>query len=133
MRPVGYARERLLPGVEPMLGDVRSLHADRTQRLPSDPAHRLNNPDLAGGCLLDVGVYPVSFAHDILGDPVEVTGRGTLSDTGVDVCVATALRHRNDALSTSYSSMETRGPTPPWCSGPRAGSRSTRSGTSPRW
>ncbi|TDD11722.1 Gfo/Idh/MocA family oxidoreductase [Nonomuraea deserti] len=93
-----------------LLGDVRSLHADHTQRLPSDPAHRLNNPGLAGGCLLDVGVYPVSFAHDILGDPVEVTGRGTLSDTGVDVCVATALRHRNDALSTSYSSMETRGP-----------------------
>lgn len=93
-----------------LLGDIRSLHADHTQRLPSDPAHRLNNPSLAGGCLLDVGVYPVSFAHDVLGDPVEVTGRGTLSDTGVDVCVTTVLRHRNDAVSTSYSSMETRGP-----------------------
>lgn len=93
-----------------LVGDVRSLHADHTQRLPSDPEHRLNDPALAGGCLLDVGVYPVSFAHDILGDPVEVTGRGTLRDTGVDVCVATVLRHRNDAVSTSYSSMETRGP-----------------------
>ncbi|TDE43414.1 Gfo/Idh/MocA family oxidoreductase [Nonomuraea mesophila] len=93
-----------------LVGDVRSLHADHTQRLPSDPAHRLNNLDLAGGCLLDVGVYPVSFAHDILGDPAEVTGRGTLRDTGVDVCVATVMRHRNDAVSTTYSSMETRGP-----------------------
>ncbi|MEU8353810.1 hypothetical protein AB0C60_31985, partial [Streptomyces sp. NPDC048845] len=77
---------------------------------PADPAHRLNNRALAGGCLLDLGVYPVSFAHDILGDPVEVTGRGTLRDTGTDSCVATVLRHRNDALSTSYSSMETKGP-----------------------
>ncbi|MGK5741366.1 Gfo/Idh/MocA family protein [Micromonospora sp. URMC 103] len=93
-----------------LLGDVRSLHADHTQRLPSDPAHRLNNLDLAGGCLLDVGVYPLSFAHDILGAPVEITGRGTLRDTGVDLCVATVLRHQNDAISTSYSSMETRGP-----------------------
>lgn len=93
-----------------LLGDVRSLHADHTQRLPADPAHRLNTPDLAGGCLLDLGVYPVSFAHDILGDPVEITGRGTLSDTGVDVSVATVLRHGNDAVSTSYSSMRTKGP-----------------------
>ncbi|MEO3891036.1 Gfo/Idh/MocA family oxidoreductase [Nonomuraea sp. B5E05] len=93
-----------------LVGEVRSLHADHTQRLPSDPAHRLNNLDLAGGCLLDVGVYPVSFAHDILGDPLEVTGRGTLRDTGVDVCVATVMRHQNDAVSTTYSSMETRGP-----------------------
>lgn len=92
-----------------LLGEVRSLHADHTQRLPSDPAHRLNNLDLAGGCLLDVGVYPVSFAHDILGAPVEITGRGILSKTGVDVSVSTVLRHRGDAVSTSYSSMETRG------------------------
>jgi predicted dehydrogenase len=92
-----------------LLGDIRSLHADHTQLLPSDPAHRLNNLALAGGCLLDLGVYPVSFAHDILGTPVEVTGRGALSETGVDVCVSTVMRHSNDAVSTSYSSMETKG------------------------
>ncbi|WP_306474099.1 Gfo/Idh/MocA family protein [Streptomyces sp. Ru87] len=67
-----------------LVGDIRSLHADHTQLLPADPAHRLNNRALAGGCPLDLGVYPVSFAHDILGDPVEVTGRGTLRDTGTD-------------------------------------------------
>ncbi len=91
------------------LGAIRSLHADHTQRLPSDPAHRLNNPHLAGGALLDLGVYPLSFAHDILGAPVEVTARGTLKETGVDASVATILRHRDGALSTSYSSSETRG------------------------
>ncbi|MEW1681717.1 Gfo/Idh/MocA family oxidoreductase [Streptomyces sp. NPDC093594] len=92
-----------------LLGDIRSLHADHTQRLPSDPAHRLNNLALAGGSLLDLGVYPVSFAHDILGAPVEVIGHGTLSETGVDVCVSTVMRHSGDAVSTSYSSMETKG------------------------
>ncbi len=92
------------------LGELRSLHADHTQRLPSDPAHRLNNPGLAGGALLDLGVYPLSFAHDILGAPVEVTARGTLKETGVDASVATILRHSGGAVSTSYSSSETRGP-----------------------
>ena len=92
------------------LGEVRSLHADHTQRLPADPAHRLNNPQLAGGALLDLGVYPLSFAHDLLGPPVEVTARATLKETGVDASVATVLRHKGSALSTSYSSSETRGP-----------------------
>ncbi|WP_225642511.1 Gfo/Idh/MocA family protein [Streptomyces werraensis] len=104
---MAYVRSVIERGV---VGEIRSLHADHTQRLPSDPAHRLNNPALAGGCLLDLGVYPVSFSHDILGEPLEVTGRGILRDTGVDVSVSTVLRHRNDAVSTSYSSMETIGP-----------------------
>ncbi len=91
------------------LGEVRSLHADHTQRLPSDPAHRLNDPRLAGGALLDLGVYPLSFAHDLLGAPVEVTARGTLKATGVDASVATILRHPDGAVSTSFSSSETRG------------------------
>ncbi len=92
------------------IGAVRSLSADHTQHLSSDPAHRLNDPKLAGGALLDLGVYPLSFAHDILGAPLEVTARATLKATGVDASVATILRHKNGALSTSYSSSETRGP-----------------------
>jgi len=92
------------------LGEVRSLHADHTQRLSSDPTHRLNDPRLAGGALLDLGVYPLSFAHDVLGPPVEVTARATLRDTGVDASVATVLRHADGTVSTSFSSSETRGP-----------------------
>jgi predicted dehydrogenase len=92
------------------LGAVRSLHADHTQRLPSEPEHRLNNPALGGGALLDLGVYPLSFAHDVLGPPTEVTARATLKDTGVDGSVATVLRHEGGAISTSFSSSEAAGP-----------------------
>lgn len=91
------------------IGAVRWLHADHTQRLPSDPAHRLNDPALGGGALLDLGVYPLSFAHDLLGAPTEVLARGTLRDTGVDASVATLLRHAGGAVSTSYSASDARG------------------------
>jgi predicted dehydrogenase len=52
-------------------GEVRSVHADHTQRLPSDEKHRINNPYLAGDALLDLGIYPISFAFDMLGGPAQ--------------------------------------------------------------
>lgn len=91
------------------IGEVRSLHADHTQQLTNDPDHRLNNLKLGGGALLDLGVYPLSFAHDLLGPPSDVIARGILKPTGTDASVATILQHVNGAMSTSYSSMETRG------------------------
>ena len=92
------------------IGEVRSLHADHTQRLPLDDAHRLNDPALAGGALLDLGVYPISFAHDFLGRVHEVQAIATFKPTGVDGSVATVLHHASGAVSTSFSSAETRGP-----------------------
>ena len=92
------------------IGEVRSLHADHTQSLPRDDAHRLNDPALAGGALLDLGVYPISFAHDLLGPVHEVHAVATFKPTGVDGSVATVLRHAGGAVSTSFSSAETRGP-----------------------
>ena len=91
------------------VGAVRSLHADHTQHLPFGESHRLNDPGLGGGALLDLGVYPISFAHDILGPPVDVVARATLKPTGVDASVATIFTHGDGAVSTTYSSMETRG------------------------
>jgi predicted dehydrogenase len=95
---------------EGRIGEVRWLHADHTQSLPTDPQHRINNPHLAGGALLDLGIYPVSFAWDVLGRPVEVAAQATFKPSGVDASVATLFRHEHGALSTTYSSSETRGP-----------------------
>jgi predicted dehydrogenase len=91
------------------IGEVRSLHADHTQSLPLDPGHRLNDPARAGGALLDLGVYPISFAHDLLGPVQEVHAMATFKPTGVDGSVATVLRHAGGAVSTSFSSAEARG------------------------
>lgn len=78
---VAAIREVLASGE---IGEVITLAADHGQYFDVPDTHRLVNPDLAGGALLDLGVYPVSFAHDILGAPESITAVGTLTETGVD-------------------------------------------------
>lgn len=92
------------------IGQVRAVDSQHCQALNPDPKGRLHNPDLAGGALLDLGVYNVSFALDLLGAPSEVVGRGTLAGTGVDAETAMVLSHEGDAQSTAYTSMVAAGP-----------------------
>lgn len=61
------------------IGTVTAVHADFGLRGPFDPAHRLRNPALGGGALLDLGVYPLNLAHLILGDPASVQSWATLT------------------------------------------------------
>ncbi|MBD1542124.1 Gfo/Idh/MocA family oxidoreductase [Arthrobacter sp. IA7] len=69
---------------EGTLGEVRKVVASHNQNLPKDPAHRLNDPALGGGALLDLGVYPVSFAFDVLGAPESIRASAAMTATGVD-------------------------------------------------
>ena len=74
-------RQLLEDGV---LGDLETVVADHGQYFPVDPSHRLYAPELAGGALLDLGIYPVSFTFFALGRPNRVTAHGTPAVTGVD-------------------------------------------------
>ncbi|WP_029137549.1 Gfo/Idh/MocA family protein [Nakamurella lactea] len=73
------------------LGEVVTVIADHGQYFAPDPEFRLFNPDLAGGALLDLGIYPVSFASMVLGAPTAVTARGSKAFTGVDGQVSLLL------------------------------------------
>jgi predicted dehydrogenase len=92
------------------LGEIRSVMADHTQSLPTDPAHRLNALELGGGALLDLGIYPVSFIWDVLGEPVTIQASARLVETGADAEVATIMTHTGGAISTTLSSSRTAGP-----------------------
>jgi predicted dehydrogenase len=100
-------REIVASGI---LGEIRSIVADHTQDLPDDPTHRLNAMELGGGALLDLGIYPISFAWDILGMPLEVQSTARFRPTGADAQVATIFRHAGDAMSFTLSASDTAGP-----------------------
>lgn len=88
------------------IGDLRLFTGTHAQKLPSDPDHRLNDPALGGGALLDLGVYPVAFALDVLGAPTSVSASGVLSDRGVDRSSGVVLSHDGGATSLIYSALD---------------------------
>ncbi|MFV9425381.1 Gfo/Idh/MocA family protein [Microbacterium sp. S1037] len=94
---------------EGTLGEIRVVSADHTQKISTDPAHRLNALELGGGALLDLGIYPISFAVDVLGLPESVSAVARLSDAASDAEVATLFVHPGGALSTTVSSSRGAG------------------------
>ncbi|MET4783013.1 Gfo/Idh/MocA family oxidoreductase [Glaciihabitans sp. UYNi722] len=67
-----------------ILGDVALVAADYGSIFDFDPASRAFDPALGGGALLDLGVYPIWFAHFVLGRPSRVVASGSITSTGVD-------------------------------------------------
>ncbi|MFJ6630090.1 Gfo/Idh/MocA family protein [Streptomyces sp. NPDC091376] len=67
------------------IGEVRTVQADFGLAGPFTADHRLRDPELGGGALLDLGVYPVSFAQLLLGEPDHIQAHALLSDEGVDL------------------------------------------------
>lgn len=92
------------------LGDVRTVIADHTQLLPTDPKHRLQNPELGGGALLDLGIYPVSFAVDILGLPTTVQAHASMTATGVDRQTAMIFSDDDGRQALLSCALDTAGP-----------------------
>lgn len=92
------------------LGDVRTVTADHNQNLPKDPAHRLNNPALGGGALLDLGIYPVSFAFDVFGAPAAVHATASMTTTGVDRQTAIIFEYKNGQQALLHCALDTSGP-----------------------
>ena len=92
------------------LGEVRSLIADHTQDLPDDPGHRINALALGGGALLDLGIYPISFASALFGPPETILASATFKGTGVDAQVATIFRYAGGQIASLLSASDTKGP-----------------------
>lgn len=85
------------------IGEPRLVQADFGVVAEPDPTRRWFSLEQGGGALLDVGIYPLTFAIALLGPPVEVRAVGELADTGVDAQVAIALRHQVGVSSIAIS------------------------------
>lgn len=86
------------------IGEVRSVRADFGFTLPHDPEHRLWSRRLGGGSLFDLGIYPVQFAHLLLGEPDVVHAHGSLVD-GVDAEIGVLLGYPGGAHALLGSSL----------------------------
>lgn len=98
---VAAARELVAAGE---IGEVTAVHADLGAYRRYDPTHRLFDPELGGGAVLDLGVYVISFAQHFLGTPDRVTTSGSLFPNGTDARASLLLSYddgRGAALSTS--------------------------------
>ena len=87
------------------LGTPRQLHAELGFRVEAPPEDRMLNPELGASALLDMGIYPLTLAHLVLGEALEVQGVGDLSDGGIDLDVAMVGRYPRGALATMTASM----------------------------
>jgi predicted dehydrogenase len=88
-----------------VLGPILSIHADHGQRLADQGIARLIEPDLAGGALLDLGIYPVSFAHMILGNPVHITSKAVMTEKGVDAQTSMIFSYGGGAQAVLTTTM----------------------------
>jgi len=96
---------------EGAIGEVRMLQSHFGFRADPDDAGRLSAPELGGGSLLDVGVYPIAFAHMVFGGaPERIVSMAHLGRDGVDEQAAFTLGFKGGALAVCTSAISTTTP-----------------------
>jgi predicted dehydrogenase len=101
-------RDWLARGV---LGDIVTLTADHGQWFAEDAGFRLFAPELGGGALLDLGVYPVSFASMVLGTPARIVSMSDPAFTGVDAQTSMLFGYDNGAQAVLTCTLRAKSPT----------------------
>jgi predicted dehydrogenase len=102
------------------IGDIVSVEADHGQHFDFDPTSRWFSPELGGGALLDLGVYPVSFASMLLGTPSKMVKMIDLAPTGVDRQVSMIFGYESGAQAYLNTTTDAKTPTTATISGTKA-------------
>lgn len=106
--PIVQEAHRLVK--EGAIGAVRMVTADFGYRAGFRPESRAFDPALGGGALLDVGIYPLSFAAMFLGTPDRISSLANLGQTGVDEESAFILGYPTGAMAVLYTAVRTNTP-----------------------
>jgi predicted dehydrogenase len=101
-------RRQLAEGV---LGEIVAVTADHGQWFAQDPNFRLFAPELGGGALLDLGVYPVSFASMVLGKPDRIVTLIDPAFTGVDGQTSMLFGYASGAQAVLTCTLSAKSPT----------------------
>lgn len=91
------------------IGQVKLITANFCFNNPYDPVSRLYNPQLAGGSLFDVGVYPLDFASGLLDEyPQQVQGLARITPSDVDAAASLSLSFPGGALASLNSAIDVK-------------------------
>lgn len=93
-----------------IIGELRMITADLGFNFPFDPQSRLFNPQLGGGALLDLGVYPISLSHYLLGKPQSIVSQAILGTSGVDEQSGIVFKYENGIIANIYTSVRSTTP-----------------------
>jgi predicted dehydrogenase len=96
---------------EGALGDIVLVTADHGQWFVKNPDFRLFAPELGGGALLDLGVYPVSFASMVLGKPDRIVSLIEPAFTGVDGQTSMLFGYASGAQAVLTCTSSAKSPT----------------------
>lgn len=112
--PIRKAKELVDAGA---IGELRMITADFGFRGKWAPASRLLNPDLAGGGLLDVGIYPISLSSLFFGEARSVASQAHIGETGVDEQAGIVVKYDAGRLSVITTGVRTQTPMEAWLLG----------------
>lgn len=87
------------------LGELRAVRSDFAFRGNYDPASRLYNPELGGGSLLDIGIYPVFVALAVLGKPDRIKAIASFSPTGSEESISISFSYSGGEIASLASSF----------------------------
>lgn len=77
------------------IGEISHIRADFSFFREEDSESRLYNPNLAGGSILDIGVYPIFLSYLLLGYPNEIKAEAIKAKTGVDLQMSALMTYDN--------------------------------------
>jgi predicted dehydrogenase len=92
------------------LGNVRQVRADLGSSVDVPESDRMVAPELGGGALLDMGIYPLTFASLFLGEPDGIEAVAAMAPTGIDLSVAVGLVYRSGAVASVTTTMAAHSP-----------------------
>jgi predicted dehydrogenase len=92
------------------LGELVALYADHGQPLPADRYYRLHAPELAGGALLDLGIYPISLAFMVLGEPDSIIASSQPTVSGVDAQTSMIFSYFTGEQAIMTTTLKVRTP-----------------------
>lgn len=95
----------------PRTGQLKYIISRFAFKAPYDPEARTFNPELAGGSLLDIGIYPVIDALTFLGVPDSIETSTFFAPTGVDASIGILFGYKDGRGASLYSSFTNDGGT----------------------